>query len=163
MIRRTPTAAVFACAALIAVAATGCSSPAPAQTTTPAPSHSTYPPALPSDVQAGSVTCAVLGSWNTALVDTEIAEGDGQTDAAGYAAVINTTENTLMGLRRNPQAGLQTQVWALQEAMKTSPPSVPGATFDPHSADFTKAVADAMQQCTANGTPMTTYALPGQG
>jgi hypothetical protein len=149
-------------AALLAVAATGCSATGSAA---PKPSASPRVVASPTPHTDPSIalTCAVLGSLDTSLEDTGIAQGLGQTDAAGYAAVINTTSNTLMGLRRNPAAGMQSEVWDLQEAVKTSPPTTPGATFDPRGADFVAALAQAKTACEANGTPMVLYALPGQG
>jgi hypothetical protein len=156
-------AAVALSAAALILAITGCSTTAPASPATPTASHTAAPTPLMEQVDSIALTCAVLGAWQTSLQDTEVAESLGETDAAGYAAVVNTTANTFVSLRRNPQAGLQTQVWALQEAMKTSPPTVPGATFDPHSEDFTAAVNDAEVACVRNGSPMTVYALPGQG
>lgn len=156
-------AVVALSAAALILTATGCSTTAPASPATPTASPTATPTPQIGRVASIALTCAVLGAWQTSLQDTEAAESLGETDAAGYAAVVNTTANTLVSLRRNPQAGLQTQVWALQEAMKTSPPTVPGATFDPHSTDFTAAVRDAIVACGSNGSPMTVYALPGQG
>ncbi|MCI0158364.1 hypothetical protein KNO15_16810 [Leifsonia shinshuensis] len=149
-------------AVLFGVAGTGCSatgSAAPTASSSPRVTTASTPRSDPSI----ALTCAVLASLDTSLEDTAIEQHDGQTDASGYAAVINTTTNTLMGLRRNSQAGMQSEVWNLQEAVKTSPPTVPGATFDPHGADFVAALAQAKTACDANGTPMILYAPVGQG
>lgn len=149
-------------ATLLAAAATGCSATAPTASKASTSPRVAMAPTPHSDPSI-ALTCAVLGSLDTSLEDTGIAQNLGQTDASGYAAVINTTSNTLMGLRRNSAAGLQSEVWNLQEAVKTSPPTTPGATFDPRGADFVAALAQAKQACEANGTPMMLYALPGQG
>ncbi|KQR52315.1 hypothetical protein ASF88_12250 [Leifsonia sp. Leaf336] len=148
-------------AALLAAAATGCSSTGSAAPTSTSARVAASP--TPHSDPSIALTCAVLGSLDTSLEDTAIEQHSGQTDASGYAAVINTTSNTLMGLRRNSAAGMQSEVWNLQEAVKTSPPTVPGATFDPHGADFAAALADVKTKCEANGTPMMLYAVPGQG
>ena len=148
-------------AALLAAAATGCSSTGSAAPTSTSPTATASP--TPQSDPSVTLTCAVLGSLDTSLEDTAIEQHFGQTDASGYAAVINTTSNTLMGLRRNSAAGMQSEVWNLQEAVKTSPPTVPGATFDPQSADFVAALAEIKKQCETNGTPMMLYAPEGQG
>lgn len=148
-------------AALITATATGCTATGAAAPASSSPKATASP--TPHSDPSIALTCAVLGSLGTSLEDTAIAQHLGQTDASGYAAVIDTTSNTLMGLRRNPAAGMQSAVWNLQEAVTTSPSTVPGATFDPRGADFVAALADAKKQCAANGTPMMLYALPGQG
>ena len=154
-------AAALGGALLFAAAVAGCSATGSAAPTASPSPHAAAP--TPRSDASIALTCAVLGSLDTSLEDTAIAQGLGQTDASGYAAVINTTSNTLMALRRNSAAGMQSEVWNLQEAVKTSPPTVQGATFDPHGADFTAALAEAKKACDANGTPMMLYALPGQG
>jgi hypothetical protein len=155
-------AAAICGALLFGATVAGCSATGAAVPTASPSPHVTAAPTPHSDASI-ALTCAVLGSLDTSLEDTAIAQGMGQTDASGYAAVINTTSNTLMALRRNSAAGMQSEVWNLQEAVKTSPPTVQGATFDPHAADFTAALAETKKACEANGTPMILYALPGQG
>jgi hypothetical protein len=104
-----------------------------------------------------------MSTVQTSVANAVVWRGRGQLDDSGLAGVINIIPAALSGLLRNPNAGLQSEVRVAGQAVKSSPPSIAGAVFDPNGADFEAALASIASACAANNTKIIVYGVQGDG
>jgi hypothetical protein len=147
---------------LVAAVLGGCTAAAPTHTASP-----TSEPRAASEISTEhsniALTCSVMSTVQTSVANAVVWRGRGQLDDSGLAGVIITIPAALSGLLRNPNAGLQSEVRVAGQAVKSSPPSIAGAVFDPNGADFEAALASIASACAANNTKIIVYGVQGDG
>lgn len=155
---------VAAAAVIMAVLLGGCTaSPntqAPSATDAPSPVEGAEAESTRSNI---ALTCSVISTVQTSVGNAATWRNSGQLDDAGYAAVVNTVPAALNGLLRNPRAGLQSEIRAAREAITASPPTIPGAQFDPKATEFDTVMHTIATACEANDTKIIIYGVPGDG
>lgn len=123
---------------------------------------SSDPPASTPPYQDPHITlaCGLVGEIETTVENAMAEKQNGTISNDGYRAILAMVPISLKLVKGNPDAGLQSQVWDLNEAV-TVGAAVSGSVFDPSSPDYRKSISAISDACASNGTGLMIYMATG--